>query len=173
MSKSVEEIIYQDSLKSYKQTVESADKLQDPESFKNKNEDHAKILLAQIIKNAKESVNIISSTLSLYNDENLVDSLRLAIQKGAKIKILLDGKRDEINTENDFLKLCQSSPNSCEVKISSKKLKAHITTRDGVAHRYCNDFTQHRAIANFNDPELVKMAEEQVFTDYYNKQLAF
>ncbi|OIR25130.1 phospholipase D-like domain-containing protein [Bathymodiolus thermophilus thioautotrophic gill symbiont] len=171
MSKSAEEL-YRDSLKLYKETVELSDSLQDSEPFKNKNEDHAKILLSQIIKKAKVSVNIISSTLSLYDDTEIIDSLRSAIDNGAKIKILLDGEKDKINLHNKFLTLCKESE-SCEVRITPNKLKAHITTRDGLAHRYCNDFTQHKAIANFNDPHLVEIAETQVFGDYYSQQPAF
>ncbi len=97
-----------------------------------------------------------------------MNALNIALNRGVKIKILLDDHHTKI-TNNSFLDRCLDNEN-CEVKTYDKPLKAHIVTRDDSAFRYCDNPGSNIAVASFNRTDVVKNATEKVFGTFFDNQ---
>jgi HKD family nuclease len=95
--------------------------------------------------------------------------LNIALNRGVKIKILLDDYQNNKITNNLFLDSCLGNEN-CEVKTYDRPLKAHIVTRDDDAFRYCDNPGSNIAVASFKRPDVVKNATEKVFGTFFDKQ---
>lgn len=133
---------------------------------------HAADFLYVLIANAEKNINIVSKNLHIYTDEWICKAFKRILDNGIKVKILLDGKKEEIDENNEFLEVAKGSKN-CQIKITDEKLNAHIVTRDGIAYRYCADTQQHTAFGSFNQPNVVKDADKQLFGVSYGKQQDF
>lgn len=131
------------------------------ETVLNNSKKHASALFFRIIDGAQQNVNIISQKLELYNADNIVQSLKDALARGVKFKLLLDGK---VDSENNFFKICKNSE-LVKIKKSDKQISSHIITRDNRAYRYCSDTANHHAIASFNNIDIVENAYDKVFKD--------
>ncbi len=139
------------------------------ELISNGSKEHAQALIYQFFDKAKESVNITSKGLSIYNNNEIAEVLNIALNRGVKIKILLDDYQNNKIANNAFLDNCINNDN-CEIKTYDKPLKAHIVTRDNNAFRYCDNPGSNIAVASFNRPDVVKNATEKVFGDFFNQQ---
>lgn len=139
------------------------------ELISNGSKEHAQALIYQFFDKVKESVNITSTNLSIYNDDEIAKVLNIALNKGVKIKILLDDYQNNKITNSTFLNNCLNNKN-CEIKTYGKLLKAHIVTRDDNAFRYCDNPGSNIAVASFNRPDVVKNATEKVFNAFFDKQ---
>lgn len=145
------------------------------ELISNGSKEHTQALIYQFFDKAKESVNITSKGLSIYNDDKITEVLNIALNRGVKIKILLDDYQNNNKmannkiTNNTFLGNCLDNEN-CEIKTYDKPLKAHIVTRDNNAFRYCDNHGSNIAVASFNRPDVVKNATEKVFGAFFNQQ---
>lgn len=133
---------------------------------------HAADFLYVLIANAEKNINIVSKNLHIYTDEWVCKAFKRILDNGITVKILLDGKKEDIDKDNEFLEIAKNSQN-CQIKITDEKLSAHIVTRDGIAYRYCADTQQHTAFGSFNAPTTVKNADEQLFEASYGKQQDF
>jgi HKD family nuclease len=139
------------------------------ELISNGSKEHAQALIYQFFDKAKKSVNITSKGLSIYNNDKIAEVLNIALNKGVKIKILLDDYQNNKITNNTFLSNCLDNKN-CEIKTYDKPLKAHIVTRDNNAFRYCANPSSNIAVASFNHPDVVKNATEKVFGAFFDQQ---
>jgi HKD family nuclease len=145
------------------------------ELISNGSKEHAQALIYQFFDKAKESVNITSKGLSIYNNDKIAEVLNIVLNRGVKIKILLDDYQnnnkmaDNKITNNTFLGNCLGNE-SCEIKTYNKPLKAHIVTRDNNAFRYCANPGSNIAVASFNRPDVVKNATKKVFGAFFKKQ---
>jgi HKD family nuclease len=153
----------------YKIKLEKLDEETSEELISNGTRDHELALIYQFLKTAKQSINIVSSRLFFYNDLSITEVLNIALNKGVKIKILLDDyENSNIDKNNLFLQTCKKYKN-CEIKTYDKPLKAHIVTRDNKAFRYCDNPGSNIAVASFNRPNVVKNVEK-VFGTFFNQQ---
>jgi len=143
-----------------------------PKRVNNSSAEHAADFLYVLISNAQKNVNIVSEKLLVYTDEWLCKALKRVLDNGVKVKILLDGNKEEIDENNAFLKIAKDSQN-CQIKITDKKLGAHVVTRDGVAYRYCTDTAHHTAFGSFNQSQVVQDADNQLFGETYDKRQDF
>jgi HKD family nuclease len=153
-------------MQNYKEKLSTLDKEDSDELISNGSKKHAQALIYQFLDGAKNSVNIISKNLSIYNNQEIVGALNMALTKGVQIKILLDDYQNNKITNNIFLDNCIENKN-CKIKIYDKPLKAHIITRDNNAFRYCNSPGSNIAVASFNRPDVVKNAKEKVFSAFF------
>ncbi len=152
-------------MQKYIEKLKKLDEENSEELISNGSEEHAIELINRLLINAKKNVNIISSKLSLYNNQSVIDALKIALKNNVSIKLLLDNYADSgVDKENEFLKICKENA-GCSVKTYKKQLKAHIITRDGKAFRYCEKLGSNTAVASFNYPSVVKNADENVFGD--------
>ncbi len=152
-------------MQKYIEKLKKLDEESSDELISNGSEEHAIELINRLLINAKENVNIISSKLSLYNNQSVIDALKIALKNNVSIKLLLDSYADSgIDKENEFLKICKENA-GCSVKTYKQQLNAHIITRDGKAFRYCEKLDSNTAVASFNYPSVVKNADEKVFGD--------
>lgn len=156
-------------MQNYKEKLSKLDNEHSEELISNGSKEHAQALIYQFLNKAKTSVNIISKSMSIYNDYVIIDALSTALSKGVKIKILLDDYQGEKITGNSFLDRCIGNK-ACEIKTYGKPLKAHIITRDNGAFRYCDNPGSNIAVASFNNPEVVKNATKKVFSAFFDKQ---
>ncbi len=153
----------------YYKKLERLSAAESAEKVDNSSSAHAVDFLYVLIANAKENINIVSSKLALYTDEWICKAFARVLDSGVQVKILLDGKTEDINRDNAFLKIAKSHKN-CQIKITTATLNAHIVTRDNKAYRYCEDKEQPTAFGSFNQPEEVANANKQLFDDFYNQQ---
>jgi len=153
----------------YKIKLEKLDEETSEELISNGTRDHELALIYQFLKTAKRSVNIISNRLFFYDDLSILEVLNIALNRGVKIKILLDDYQNNKITNNTFLSNCLDNEN-CEIKTYDKPLKAHIITRDNNAFRYCDNPGSNIAVASFSRPSVVKNATEKLFGDFFNQQ---
>ncbi len=156
----------------YCKKLERLSSAESAEKFDNSSSTHAADFLYVLIANAKENINIVSSKLALYSDEWICKAFARVLDNGVRVKILLDGKTEDINLDNAFLKIAKSHDN-CQIKITTTTLNAHIVTRDNKAYGYREGEDQLTAFGSFNQPEEVANANKQLFGDFYNKQPAF
>ncbi len=156
-------------MQNYKEKLSKLDNENSDELISNGSREHAQALIYQFFVKAEKSVNITSKGLSLYNDYAIVDALNTALNRGIKIKVLLDNYQGNSIANNDFLDNCLGNEN-CEVRTYDKPLKAHIVTRDDSAFRYCDNPGSNIAVASFNRPDVVKNAIEKVFSAFFAKQ---
>ncbi|WP_139458818.1 phospholipase D-like domain-containing protein [Bathymodiolus thermophilus thioautotrophic gill symbiont] len=156
-------------MQNYKEKLSKLDNDHSNKLISNGSKEHAQALLYQFLDKAKESVNITSKSLSIYNDYTIVDALNTALNNGVKIKVLLDNYQNNKITNNIFLDRCLHSEN-CTIKTYDKPLKSHIITRDDRAFRYCDNPGSNIAVASFNSPDVVKNATETVFGAFFDKQ---
>jgi HKD family nuclease len=156
-------------MQNYKAMLSKLDSERSNELISNGSKEHAQALIYQFFDKAKESVNITSKGLSIYNNDEIAEVLNIALNRGVKIKILLDDYQNNKIISNTFLGNCLDSEN-CEIKTYDKPLKAHIVTRDNNAFRYCDNPGSNIAVASFNRPDVVKNATEKVFGAFFNRQ---
>lgn len=156
-------------MQNYKEMLSKLDSECSDELISNGSKEHARALIYQFFDKVEESVNITSKNLSIYNDDEIAKVLNIALNKGVKIKILLDDYQNNKITNNTFLSNCLNNKN-CEIRTYSKPLKAHIVTRDNNAFRYCDNPGSNIAVASFNRPDVVKNATKKVFGDFFNQQ---
>jgi sugar-specific transcriptional regulator TrmB len=156
-------------MQNYKEKLSTLDEDNSEELISNGSKKHAQALIYQFLDGAKNSVNIISKNLSIYNNQEIVEALNVALTKGVQIKILLDDYQNDKIIGNIFLDKCIKDKN-CKIKTYSEPLKAHIVTRDSSAFRYCNSPGSNIAVASFNNPDVVKNAKEKVFGTFFEDQ---
>lgn len=159
-------------IETYYQMLERLSAEKSSSEVENGNAEHAADFLYVLISNAERKINIVSEKLSVYIDEWLCSSFKRVLDNGVKAKILLDGAESDIDETNGFLVIAREHKN-CQIKISNKKLNAHIVTRDGVAYRYCTDKAHNKAFGSFNQPNVVQSADKQLFGQSYNKNQDF
>lgn len=148
----------------YSNKLKELDNANSKELISNSSENHAKALIYRLITGAKNSINIISSNLSLYTNNSIISELKMALNRGVKVKLLLDNYPNSgLDESNEFIKACLEK--KCDVRTYGDKLKAHIITRDSSAFRYCEKLGSHTAIASFNTPSTVENSNKQVFGD--------
>ena len=151
---------------SYLNRLEELDISKSEELISNSNADHAKSLIYRLIIGAKESINIISTNLSLYTNDTIISALKMALNRGVKVKLLLDDYPNSgLDKSNEFLKVCLEKKENCDVRTYKKQLNAHIITRDDSAFRYCEKLGSHTAIASFNDTKTVSNSNSKVFKE--------
>ncbi len=167
--------IMQMQMQSYKEKLLKLDDENSSELISSGTKERAQALIYQFLSSAKKSVNITSKNLSIYNDYTIVNALNAAINRGVKIKILLDNYQGNGIENNDFLDSCLSNENneSCEIRTYDKPLKAHIVTKDDNAFRYCDNPGSNIAVACFNSPDIVKNATEKVFGTFFTQQVKY
>lgn len=136
------------------------------ELISNGSKEHAQALIYQFFDKVEKSVNIASTNLSIYNNDEIAEVLNIVLNKGVKIKILLDDYQNNKITNNTFLDNCLDNEH-CEIKTYDKPLKAHIVTRDNNAFRYCDNLGSNIAVASFNRPDVVKNTTEKVFGAFF------
>lgn len=156
-------------MQNYKEKLSRLDNDNSDELISNGSKKHAQALIYRFLNKAQNRVNITSTGLSIYNDYGIVDALNIALNKGVKIKILLDNYQNNKIMNNNFLDICLNNKN-CEIKTYNKPLKAHIVTRDDDAFRYCKDPGSNIAVASFNHPDVVENATKKVFGTFFDKQ---
>lgn len=152
----------------YYEMLERLSAEKSPDRVNNSSAEHAADFLYVLIANAEHNINIVSEKLTVYADKWLCRSFERVLDSGVKAKILLDGNKAEIDRNNKFLAIAKNYKN-CQVKMADKKLSAHIVTRDGNAYRYCTNLSDNTAFGSFNQPNIVKDADKQLFSGSYDK----
>ena len=153
----------------YKENLLKLDADNSDDLISNGSKDHAQALIYQFLEGAKKSINITSTSLSVYNTDKIVRALGVALKNNITVKVLIDDYQGSKLDGNRFLAKCLQS-NACTVKTYDKPLKAHIVTRDKGAFRYCDNPGSNIAVASFNHPNIVKNAEEKIFGDFFEQQ---
>lgn len=155
--------------KDYKEMLSKLDDEHSDELISNGSKEHAQALIYQFFDKAKESVNITSKGLLIYNNDEIAEVLSIALNRGVKIKILLDDYQNNKVINDTFLSNCLDNEN-CEIKTYDKPLKAHIVTRDNNAFRYCDNPGSNIAVASFNRPDVVENATKKVFGAFFDQR---
>lgn len=144
--------------------IEKFDSDNSKEIILNGSATNAQMLFNQIIKGSERTINIISEKLEFYDTHKIVDSIKVALDRNVKVKILLDGQDENELKENTFFKICHEHQN-CTIKKTVQKIHAHIITRDSMAYRYCVKTDDNSAIASFNGSLIAENADKKVFLD--------
>lgn len=169
-----------------KQYTEFVDKLACDKSsdlIANGLEEHAKILIMYLIRNATHKVRLFSSALNrkVYNDDRVVDELLsffsrapsdggiyIVLQDKNAVNKLLDPRE---TASHKFFQACINNPGKCNIKIASDKdasIKEHFLTMDASGYRFCPDKNVTEAVASFNRPTVVANLVRQ-FEILYNR----
>lgn len=161
-------------MENYQEKLSILDIESSSDLIENGSEEHAKALIYQFLINAEKNVNITSTMLSIYNSDKILQALDVALSNNIKIKILLDSYNNTGSnfSDNKFLIRCLDNA-TCDVRTYDNPLKAHVITRDGKAFRYCDIPGSNIAVASFNNKEVVENADNQVFSDFFDKQPKF
>jgi hypothetical protein len=132
------------------------------EDFENTDAYHALIVFVELFKHSKETVHIFAGSLDSYvaNEERYVNALSDFIERGGKVKILLNEfDSEQIGSNNRALvdKLVQYSDKPISIKQTTivpylnGKQKIHFAVGDSTSYRVENDIMARKAFCNFNN----------------------
>lgn len=150
--------------------------------FLNSGPIHASYVMENIFRSSKDCVKIYAGYLSgeVSGQERYMDSLSNFVQKGGKIKILLQEQKKEPQMTNPpifkllhFLSII--CPDSIEVREATVEVKeaasqdeVHFTIGDESKYRLENNIKTFSASGNFNDPITVAELDE-IFEKLFSK----
>lgn len=176
----------------YREFVHDLIKRGDGRTFLNSDEDHALIVLTELINKAKEELLIFAGSLTgrVGSDPAYIIAISEFIERGGTLNILLnDFQRDSIEAKNSRLyrrlsyyqyagkpvvvKRTNSYPYRSE-DPSQKPVHFTIADRDG--YRLETDIEERSAQCSVNDPNVAKALAgvfEGVFNDKNSEEINF
>lgn len=132
--------------------------------FYNSSKEHASIVMGTIFKSAQNNVRIWAGKLNgdVSSDDYYLSELKNFLERGGKVKIILDESSDEINLKlKNILALYQFlTPESIEIKTTDVRVgltgdidykHVHFTIGDDRMYRLELFPNKYTAKGNFND----------------------
>lgn len=151
------------------------------EIFYNSNEEHALIVLKNIVKHSDKYIKTICGNMcsEVSNNADYLDTVRnyLSHDKNAKFQILFDDFDDDFPNRK-IAKLLSDYPNQVEIRKSLfgslyyEKKPVHITIADDRSFRIETDTIKKMAWCNFNDEKKAKslsLVFDKFFADEYSQ----
>ena len=134
--------------------------------FYNSNDVHAAIVLSEMIKNAKDHIDIFCQNMcsEVSNSKEYLDAMEsfLSSDSSRKVRIILADYKEDVKNKPIY-KLLSEFPDQVTIKRTGEgfwlKLNdklVNFTVTDDVAYRLEVDIDKKMAMGNFNDPERVK-----------------
>lgn len=161
-------------LRTYSAYVESLAREQSSELISNGYDEHARIIISNILHYAQKTVCIFTTSLksSIYEHMSVLKALDEFLSKpDTKIKIVFQDIKSACddnceqdgnilqNTNKRFIEICSNHPEKCQMVQSSKddaKIIEHYIIMDECGYRFCPDKTTTSAVASFNQPDAAK-----------------
>ncbi len=152
--------------------------------FTNKGEQHAAIVVANLIRTTDDELRIYSGKLNrdVANDSYLVKMLNLFLESGKTLYLILDEMPDSDGMSQSLKQIIASKNNhlrNVKIKIDTNNIfkeklatifmdnqPHHFMLGDNLSYRLEVDAEQYKAVCNFNDTEIVASLKKQ-FDDFF------
>jgi len=154
--------------------------------FTNEGIAHAAIVVTNLIRTTESILRIYSGCLhkDVANNKYLVSSLKVFLEKGRNINLILDYLPEE-DEQSEALKqiinLEKNVLNNVKIKIDNNQkfsnsvatiftdnLPHHFIVSDNLAYRFEVDAQNYKAICNFNNKEVAEVLIK-TFDEYFNE----
>ena len=158
----------------YKEAVKELANNREDYNFPNKGKDHAKIVLGMIFETTNDEISMFSGELDYEILKDIFESISSFIDRGGKLRIILDKPDIPYNDIISFL--CKKNiPIKIANDVFRKNVKAlsknaelyHFIIGDRRAFRIEVDTNEYKAICNFNNPD-VSQRFLKIFNDYFD-----
>lgn len=159
-------------LQTYSAFVERLARERSSELISNGFDEHARVIIKNLLLNANESINIFTSSLrnEIYGHKSVIEALKKFLTSSNKrINIVMqdinlkdsdiyDNTIEQLKEKRDFIKICLALSNGNRYSIARSSVAdseqvRHFIIMDETGYRFCPDKTSSTAVASFNQPE--------------------
>ena len=171
---------------SYKKAIEFYANNAENKEFGNKGADHAAIVVTNLIRIAKKELRIYSGNLctEVANNNFLVRQLKLFLEDGKKLRLILDELPSEENRSAALKIILNSVDNplhDVKYKVDKEDIVKtdqeanfkdnkchHFMVADDNAYRFETDIVLYQAFGNFNDQKVANKLIN-IFDTFFEK----